>query len=317
MKLFFYAIVLLSSVSVHAATLLLESFDDMNPGSIDTQNGWVLEQGIGTVQSNVVHSGTQALEIQEARVSHALPAADSAVWLSLNAYVSSAPQSNHPLDELGNGLAFFVNTNLNLVVTSNAVPVEAAVDVPINSWIRFDVYCDFEESFWNLSMNGTNVVSGLPLPAAFTQAVSFVVGNEDSESGYIDQIEVSDHEQVPESGAQDADGDGIADWWEQKYFGGITAVTDPDAMAENGVHTLLETYIAGLSPSERFEISSMDSSSLQWSGQPGRRYAVHSTTNLISGFTLLEENIPWDQTQYIYNTEAAADFFKILVELDH
>lgn len=314
MKIYGYIIISLCLLNTHASTLLMESFDvadGISSGSIDSQNGWVVESGSGTVQSNMVHSGTQALEILDGQVSHELSGTGTAIWVSFHAHITSVPDVNPSLSGLGDGAVFFVNTNLNLMASSNSVLVELNVQVPTNAWIRFDVYCDYEDAFWNLSMNGTNVVSGFPLPASVQQVGSLTIGNG---AGYVDQIAITDHEQLPPSGTLDADGDGIPDWWEQKYFGSAT-VADASAMASNRVHTLLETYIAGLSPAGSFEV--IMGSALQWEGQPGRRYSVQSTTNLTTGFTTVASNIPWDQTSYLVNTTNKACFYKVSAELDH
>ena len=316
MKIAGCVLISLLSFNAYATTLLQESFDaadGMNLGSIHGQNGWNLDSGSGTVQSNQVHSGTQALEILDGQVSHDLSSTGTAVWVNFQARISSVPESNPPLSGLGDGVVFFVNTNLNLMALSNSIPVELNVQMPTNVWTRFDVYCDYEGAFWNLSMGGVTIVSGFPLPTSVQQVGSLVVGNGGNGSGYIDQIDVTDHEQLSSTGAMDADSDGIPDWWEQKYFGAATAA-DATAMASNGVHTLLETYIAGLSPSGNFAVTM--GSSLQWDGQEGRLYAVQSTTNLTTGFVTVASNIPWDQTSYLVNTTNNACFYKVSVELD-
>ena len=48
----------------------------------------------------------------------------------------------------------------------------------------------------------------------------------------------------------DTDRDGLPDWWEQEHFGGPTAVEDPQALAVNGVNTLMQAFIAGLDPND-------------------------------------------------------------------
>ena len=106
----------------------------------------------------------------------------------------------------------------------------------------------------------------------------------------------------------------MPDWWEQKYFGGITA-GDSVAMAPNGTHSYLETYIAGLGLEERFEIE-MDSA-LSWSGQQGRKYSVYMSTNLIDGFTEVQTNIPWSLAEFPIPETNSTAFFQVAVELDN
>ena len=118
----------------------------------------------------------------------------------------------------------------------------------------------------------------------------------------------------------DSDGDGIPDWWEQKYFGGITAAAAGN-LASNRVNTLREAYIVGLNPfgTDRFGVSGATSPGgrISWTGQPGRNYSVYWTTNLTSGFTLLQANISWTQSEFIdvVRTNALSGFYQVRVGL--
>ncbi len=47
----------------------------------------------------------------------------------------------------------------------------------------------------------------------------------------------------------DQDGDGLPDWWEERYYGSPTAA-DPVAMAANHIHTVMQTFIADLDPTD-------------------------------------------------------------------
>ncbi len=89
----------------------------------------------------------------------------------------------------------------------------------------------------------------------------------------------------------DIDGDGIPNEWEELYFGGATNA-DASAMASNGVNTLLETYVAGLNPTNPasvFELSSLRNI-IGWNAVTGRVYSIYWTSNLLSGFQVLETN---------------------------
>ena len=186
-----------------------------------------------------------------------------------------------------------------------SVPVELAVQLETNVWHRFDVYCDYEELTWNLSVNQINVMAGYPLYSDNPYALSLRLENEGSAPVYVDEINAVDLE--PVGNLVDTDADTIPDWWEQKYFGGVTNA----APSEENLHA----YIAGLSPSERFEIVS--GFPLQWEGQPGRRYSVWFSTNLTSGFTF-QTNLPWTSSSFTdqVNTNEPAGFYKVEVTLD-
>lgn len=116
----------------------------------------------------------------------------------------------------------------------------------------------------------------------------------------------------------DGDGDGLPDDWETAYYGSATAA-DTNAMAANGINTVLEAYIAGISPSDpdaRFGPDSLtvDGSQqvLRWTGLSGRRYSVYWTTNLLEGFGApIAAGIPWPSGGFTNTTEDAAGFYRI------
>ncbi len=87
-------------------------------------------------------------------------------------------------------------------------------------------------------------------------------------------------------GDSDADADGIPNQWEEHYFGGSTNA-DPNAVASNGLNTMVEAYVAGLNPTSRdsfFQISDgvfpISNTVLSWNSVTGRYYAVDWATNL-------------------------------------
>lgn len=293
-------------VSANAAPVpFLETFDALNGGPLVGQNEWAVQAGAATVQTNMAQSG-KALELAAGSASHALSTTNSIVWVTCWAKYTGLATQNPVVTNANTSVAFYINTTGSLVVYSNTTPVELSVQMETNVWVRFDVYCDYDTLTWNLSVNQTNVAASLPLYCSTTELDSLQMQNDHESSVYIDEIVVTDIEPVGD--LVDTDGDTIPDWWEQKYFGGVTNAAPSE---EN-----LNAYIAGLSPSEHFEISSLFP--LQWEGQPGRRYSVYSTTNLHSAFIPLQTNILWSQSVYtdLVNTNEQSVFYKIQVELD-
>ena len=119
----------------------------------------------------------------------------------------------------------------------------------------------------------------------------------------------------------DSDGDGIADRWENLYFGGLTNA-NPNVICSNGVNTLRQAYIAGLNPKDHQSVlqtsflrSPSSEKVLCWSGAPGRIYSVYWTTNLLAGFQCLESNIPWTQTSFTNAPAVPFGYYKINVRL--
>jgi len=299
-------IIMVASASANASPLpFSEAFDVLNNGTLDAQNGWAVQGGSATVQTNIVQSG-KAVELIGTSVSHEFASSNATVWLTFWARCEDVAEQNPVVTDPAISVAFYINTNQNVVVYSNTAPVTLSTVIPTNVWIRFDVYCDYDSLTWNLSVNKTNVAAGLPLYSNSRQLASVQIQNASASSVYVDTLTIVDHEPVAD--IIDADGDTIPDWWEQKYFGGIT---NADANVTNR-----NAYIAGLSPDERFEILGYP---LSWDGHPGRRYSVYATTNLLSGFTPLQTNILWSEDQYtdLINTNEQSMFYRVEVGLDN
>ena len=298
---------------------IFEATDGVVIGSIHGQNGWVQVGGTANVQSTTVQSGSQALEIQNSQVVHDLSNSNSAVWLHFQVRCEEAPEANPNVTDANTSLAFFVNTNLNIVVYSNTVPVELSAQIQTHAWTRFNVYCDYDDLYWDLSMDGINIAAGLPLYSTNTQLGSMIVGNESSSSVYIDQIDIADTEQTA-GGLPDSDGDEIPDWWEQKNFGGITSVVAGNTSGNDNL-TYLQTYVAGVSPfvSDPFAVSLVPGGNgLSWTPVQSRRYSVYWTTNLVDGFTLVQSDILYPQSEYIDsdNSGEATGFYRLTVQVE-
>ncbi|MFA7256119.1 MAG: M12 family metallo-peptidase [Kiritimatiellales bacterium] len=128
--------------------------------------------------------------------------------------------------------------------------------------------------------------------------------------------------------APDVDYDGLPNEWELLYFGGETNA-NPVATASNGVNTVLDTYIAGISPVDPaafFKINSFQTPVaasngfvVGWDATNGRIYSVYRATNLLSStnFQPLATNIVWPQSSYTDTVHAAESrsFYKINVQL--
>lgn len=299
----------------------LETFEVANGvtnGSIDGQNGWVLESGTADVQTSVVQAGSQALQIQNAEVSHDLSSSNSAIWLHFQVRCTAVPEANPRMSNENASLAFFVNTNLNLVVYSNTAPVELSAQIQTNVWTRFDIYCDYDGLYWDLAMDGTNVAAGLPLYSTNTQMEVLSVANGSASPVYLDQIDIADTEQTS-SGLPDSDNDEIPDWWEQKHFGGVTSVVAGNPSGNAGL-SYLQTYIAGVSPTnfDPFVVSPVSGGNgLQWIPVPSRLYSVYWATNLMDGFAW-QEDIPYPQSEFIdtIHTDEPVGFYRLKVQVE-
>jgi hypothetical protein len=98
-------------------------------------------------------------------------------------------------------------------------------------------------------------------------------------------------------GAADSNQNGIPDWWEVEYFGGLI---DANADGDGDGLTSLEEYIAGTNPTNRlsaFKFISVRQDSepglvLEWSSASNRVYSVLRATELLGAYTIIRSNIP-------------------------
>ena len=123
----------------------------------------------------------------------------------------------------------------------------------------------------------------------------------------------------------DADGDGLADAWEQQYFGGLNANPgdDPDG---DGMNNLRE-FRAGTNPTdaqsllEIVELSKLPNGvSVRWSSQAGRRYNIRRATTplaALSEYGVVQSNIAATppMNQFIDTTVGSGAHFFYLIEI--
>ena len=108
--------------------------------------------------------------------------------------------------------------------------------------------------------------------------------------------------------ADDTDGDGLPDAWEQQIVDAsatdnirsIADVNPYDDFDHDGM-TNLQEYLAGTdptNPASRFlaaitpPASGASSATVTWTSVAGKTYTIHKATNLVSGFSVLQANLP-------------------------
>ncbi len=283
-------------------------------GPLDGQHGWT---GGGTVQTGTVYAGSQALSLTNETVSHTFEGAPTNIWVE---FWSQPVRVDVPGAITSNASAvFYVNTNDQLVAYSNMTAVTPGATVS-EGWNKFGVECDYVSKVWNLELNDELVVSNFPFYGAPVSFSAFDVQSTATATTFIDSI----HLMAP-GDPTDSDGDGLPNWWEDTYYENETAA-DPTAIASNGVNTVLETYIAGLDPTDpdaAFLISDLTAPVsgpvIGWNATSGRVYTVYWTSNLLSGFgSALTNGLPWTPAIFTDTTHSAEEkgFYKIEVELE-
>lgn len=231
--------------------------------------------------SAVVQSGE--LKIDSGTVTREISSTESSIWISFSAKITDAPADNPVVSNGNTSVAFYVNTNRNLVVyNGQQTSVIESVTMNTNQWTRFDIYCDYSINKWTLGVNGTNIAHNLGFYSSGQQVESLMVANNSSSPIYFDELRVKDVEPEDALALIDSNGNQIPDWWEQRYFGGITN-------AVGNIETLRKAYIAGLNPLDpedvlRIVCENNNGRKLGWARKPGRVYDVYWTPDLTTGF---------------------------------
>lgn len=297
-----------------------EDFEALGAGALAGQNRWEVLSGTAEVQSAVARSGQQAVRLETGHIARAVRSAGHLLWLRFYVRLEGSPQGAPHLDENSN-VSFYINSSRQIVVFNgtNAQVLTEHV-LPIGQWVRFDVFSDYENRRWLLGVNGSTVASNLAFYDDNFDQFDSAYLNSGGTTVYVDDINLDDVEPVYTRDL-DADGDSLPDWWEQRFFNGITQA-DPNELSASGV-PLRDSYIAGLTPTDpesRFDAGfNVADRTLQWDMQIGRLYDVYWTDSLTraEGWERIVEN----HSQSTFSdddpdrTNSPVGFYKLRVRL--
>ncbi len=184
--------------------------------------------------------------------------------------------------------------------------------VASNAWLEFDI-TDYIQTLADDS--DTNTVVSFAIDSAKFSRYS----SKENSDGNAPQLTLN----YGGPGNLDMDGDGLPNWWETQYYGNATNA-NPAATCSNGVNTVEDAYIAGISPVDPdafFLISDLtpqpSESILEWTTASGRVYSIYWTSNLLNGFGI-PMHTNYSGGVFTDSTHSAENegFYKIEVELE-
>jgi subtilisin family serine protease/PKD repeat protein len=274
----------------------------INAGALNGQRAW---SGDGTVQTDVARD-SQALALTDGTVSHSFIGSPTNVWITL--WVQGVVSHQTPNVDADAVAAFYANSNAALVVfdgTSETVTEEAFS----NDWNKVELFVDYVSKHWNISLNGIEAATNLGFYADASAFSQLIFDEGSTNTAYFDDIGVSDSQ-------DDADGDGLPDDWENEHFGSNAPA--PDDPASNSTYTVRQAYIAGLDPTDpdaEFTLSNVRNI-LGWNAATGRVYTIWWSSNLLSGFQLLESNFTGGAFTDTTHSAHGEGFYKIDVRVE-
>lgn len=303
---------------VPAETLLREMFEasgGVTNGALGGQGGWKVFGDSADVQSSQSFEGSGALHMSQSMVWKDAAPHGNRVWVRFFARLDAPPVVLPQAPDGVASVSFFIGTDREVCAFSGGAPVGLGAYIPLQTWTRFDVFCDYGAMVWNLSMDGTTIGAALPMVSTNRQVESVRISSESLASLFVDAIEVLDHELAAD--APDLDKDQIPDWWEWWVSGSITGI-DPEAPSANGGVSYRAAYLAALSPFEEdlFVSQLVAPNHLRWDARPARVYEVDWAPSLSSNFTTVA-SLAWPLSEYVDERaeEHPAGFYRLKVRL--
>jgi len=252
-------------------------------------NHWDVIDGTADLSSEVVQAGS-ALEVQSGSVRRVIESTDRTLWISFQARINQLPDESPSVSNSNTSVAFYVNTNGKLTVYNGKTEEDwTDVEFPIDTWVQFDIYCDYQRNSWKLGVvqNGaTNTTDWLSFYSPGNHVESLLIANNSLTSVYIDDLTLQNTEPPGHAIANVVSANGLPEWWEKHFFNELNG--DRDTVVSNGMKRW-QAYIAGINPDDPddvLRVSKADANGrkLGWNGKLGRKYEVFYAKNLAEGF---------------------------------
>ncbi len=227
----------------------------------------------------------------------------------------SAPVSAQPNPAAGAWGEVVVNTNYLGAVTSSLMVTVSDPDLNIDpatpETVLVRVLSDSETNGFWLPLRESGRDTGLFTSEAAGTNLSFTFGPSDPLSKvlqvkegdavaalYADTLPSGERVAVAQFMQTDSNGNGVPDWWERVYFGGLGQVTATSDADHDGLCDVDE-YQAGTNPTNAASVLQVIISPmkhgeilLQWPSVAGKIYTIEVANDLGTGFYEFQSEIP-------------------------
>ncbi len=142
----------------HHGIPFVETFDDLTPGPLHGQRGWVAEQAV--VQGATTFGGSrQAASFVEAGGSLRRTFTDgrTGVWTDLRVRVQPMADDTVPVPPGGSTAVVYVGPGYEVMVFDGDDSVATGTTVEEDDWVRFTVHSDYGTATWRLFVNGSPI----------------------------------------------------------------------------------------------------------------------------------------------------------------
>ncbi len=140
----------------HLGIPFVETFEDLAPGALHGQRGWVAEQVV--VQDATTFGGSsQAAAIEEncGSLRRTFTDGRNEVWTDLRVRVQTMTDDTVPVPPAGSTAFVYAGPEFEVMVFDGAEAVQTGVIIEEDAWVRFTLHSDYGTSTWKLYVNGS------------------------------------------------------------------------------------------------------------------------------------------------------------------
>lgn len=182
-------------------------------GSVNGQDGWVVNAGSATVQTNTVRTGVQALQVSaDSLATRPLNETGEVVWVE--SYLRAVPSSAPAPDTSPRSASIYFDQAAGIMClngngSGGGTWVPTGVAATAGTWYRVTVRLDFATKTWDCHINGTLRLTNLGFKDNSVSSLNgMAVRAQTGGTTHLDDVLVAS---VPPAGIPDADSDGLPD----------------------------------------------------------------------------------------------------------